>query len=93
MEIRYKNYPLSRKLTQKSRFAALATHPVVGMAIGAVPGLICAFLLPDSVQIPLAVMAVGIVAGLILAPRLHKKLDARYDAEYEKLRAQKQQTQ
>lgn len=91
MKIRYKNYPLSKKLTQKSRLAALATHPVVDMAIGVIPGMICAFLLPDSVQIPLVVMAVGMVAGLILGPRMHKKLDAKYDAEYEKIRAEKKQ--
>lgn len=85
MTIRYTNYPRSKELTGKSKRIATLTHPVYGIILGVLPGLLAAFLFPSSAAVPLVVMFAGIVAGPILLRILRKKKFAQLDEEYEKL--------
>ena len=85
MRISYRSYPLSKKLDQKSLRIATLTQPLTSMAIGVVPGMACAFLFPNSVEIPMTVMMVGMVGGLVLGPVIRKKMYAKMDAEYARI--------
>jgi len=79
----YKNYPLSKELTQKSLQLSKMTHPLCALVWGALPGLILVVAFPSSFS--MIVMLAGMVAGPILAPRIRKKKSAKLDEEYAKL--------
>lgn len=82
---KYKNYPMSQELTEKSKRVGMLTKAIYGIILGVLPGLAAAFIFPSSVEIPMVLMVVGMIAGPILLALLRKKLFAKYDAEYEKL--------
>jgi uncharacterized membrane protein YeaQ/YmgE (transglycosylase-associated protein family) len=85
LHFKYKKYPLSEELTKKSMRVGTLTHPLYGIIFGAIPGVLSAFLLPSSVEIPLFLLFAGAVGGPILLSVVRKKLFAKYDAEYEQL--------
>lgn len=85
IHFKYKNYPLSKELTEKSKRVGTLTHPLYGIVLGVLPGLLAAFIFSSSVEIPMVLMLVGMVAGPILLSVVRKKKFAKYDAEYEKL--------
>ena len=85
MRINYKKYPLSQKLTDKSLNIALLTRPLHGLALGVLPGMICAVLLPNSLTLPLVLMGIGMVGGPVLLRIVRKKMYVKLDAEYEKI--------
>lgn len=85
LHFEYKNYPLSKELTQKSARVGSWTHPLYGFALGAMPGIACAMLFPTSFTVPMILLFGGIVAGPILLTRYRKKKFAQFDAEYEQL--------
>ena len=91
MRISYRNYPLSEELTNRSRKIAVFTNPLACMCIGIIPGIAAMVLLPNSVEVPMMLMMLGMVGGLVLAPIIRKKKYAKLDAEYEEIvRASKQ---
>lgn len=85
----YKTYPKSRKLTDRSRLVHMMTQPHIALAIGGLPGIILMAVLMEFTEIPMpilgAIVVAGMVAGLVLAPRIRKKKIAKYDAEYAEL--------
>lgn len=85
LHFKYKNYPLSQELTKKSMRVGTLTHPLYGIFLGVLPGILAAFIFPSSVEIPMILMFAGMVAGPILLSVVRKKKFAKYDAEYEKL--------
>ena len=82
---KYRNYPMSKELTEKRKRVGLLTQPIYGIMLGVVPGMLAAFIFSSSVTIPMVLMVVGMIAGPILLAQLRKKLFAKYDAEYAKL--------
>ena len=83
--VTYTNYPLSPKLTDKSRRIATLTKPIYGIILGAFLGILCTMAFPNSVTLPMIVMFAGIIACPILLAMLRKKKFAQYDAEYQKI--------
>lgn len=85
IRFRYKTYPLSQQLTNRSARVCTLTHPLYGLILGVIPGLLSAVLFPSSVTIPLIVIFAGIVAGPVLLAKYRKKKIAQFDAEYAEL--------
>ena len=85
LRFKYREYPQSPKLTQKSKRVGTLTHPLYGVILGGMIGVAAGFLFPDSVTIPMIFMFGGVVAGPILLAVYRKKKFAQYDAEYEEL--------
>ena len=85
--ITYTNYPLSPKLTNKSKRVATLTKPLYGISLGAFLGILCAMAFPNSITVPMIVMFGGMVAGPILLAQLRKKKFAQFDEEYQKILA------
>ena len=79
--VSYKNYPLSKKLTQKSRSVAILTQPFYGIILGALFGVMSFIFIPFP-PVAMALMVVGAVVGVILLRKLRLKKFAKYDAEY-----------
>ena len=85
VHFKYREYPLSAELTKKSQRVGVLTHPLYGIILGGLPGILAACLFPSSVAFPLVLVFAGIVAGPILLNVYRKKKFAQYDAEYEKI--------
>lgn len=79
--VEYKNYPLSKKLTRKSRSVAILTQPFYGIMLGALVGVMSFAIIPFP-PVAMVLMVVGAVAGVILLRKLRTKKFAKYDAEY-----------
>ena len=89
MRLYYKTYPKSKKLTARSQFIHMMTRPHFALAMGGLPCIILMVVLMEFTEIPTpilgAIVVAGMVAGLVLAPRIRKRKIAKYDAEYAKL--------
>lgn len=85
IRFRYKTYPLSQELTNKSARVCTLTHPIYGFVLGVLPGTLISMAFPSSTTIPIVLMFSGIVAGPILLGKYRKKKIAQLDAEYERL--------
>lgn len=83
--IKYRNYPNSPELTNKSIRVATLTSPIYGVMLGVIPGIASPVIFPSSLTLPLVLMFVGIVAGPLLLRAYRKKKFAQYDAEYQRL--------
>ena len=83
--IKYKNYPNSQELTNKSLRVATLTSPLYGLMLGVVPGVVGAMIFPSSAAVPLVLIFAGIVAGPLLLRAYRRKKFAQYDAEYARL--------
>ena len=86
---KYKKYPLSEKLTDKSERVGLLTSPFYAIFIGVIVGFI-AYLISDrlshgSSDIQFTLFYVCIIVVPILLFIYRKKKFAQYDAEYEQL--------
>ena len=84
----YKKYPLDPKLTAKSKAVALLTHPVVGIALGMIVGMV-AVPLKESEAAVLLIAAGCMIGSSLLLNKLRIRKNAEYDAAYAKLLADK----
>lgn len=85
VSITYRNYPLSKELTEKSRRIATLTSPLAGLMWSVVPGVLGIMVPPKTSSMPFVLMLVGMAAGLVLSPIIRKKQYAKLDAEYAKI--------
>ena len=85
----YKKYPLDPKLTAKSKAVALLTHPVVGIALGMIVGMVAAVPLKESEAAVLLIAAGCMIGSSLLLNKLRIRKNAEYDAAYAKLLADK----
>lgn len=87
MRFTYRNYPLSKKLTNKSRSIAYLTQPLIAACVGMMPGLLCAFFLFGILPLPVlaVIMIAGVVVALKQAPKIREKKYAQLDAQYAKI--------
>lgn len=96
LHYKYKEYPLSEELTAKSKRVASLTHPlcciVLGCSLGILPGFIFSMLFPSSLVIPTMLCITGIMVGPVLLFLYREKKFAEYDAEYEALLTQIQES-
>lgn len=81
----YKNYPMSKELTEKSKLVGRRTHPVCALALSVLPTLLMVFLAPDYMHFGLIASAVMVVPCIILMKKHREKKFAQFDAEYAKL--------
>lgn len=82
---RYKQYPLSEKLTQKSYIVASFTHPLFGFGLGIVLSFALAIALNVSSGAFDVLLVMGMVGGPIAFWIIRVKKFAQYDAEYAKI--------
>ena len=82
MRFAYRNYPGYPELTAKRKRVAVLTHPVYGIILGALPGILAAILFPSAIAVPIIVLLVGAVAGPILLKRYRNREFARIELEY-----------
>ena len=85
LTFKYRNYPKSPELTEKSRRVGTLTHPLYGIALGAIIMVVLGNLFPAAVELVCMLGVAGMIAGPILLVRYRKKKFAQFDAEYEKL--------
>ena len=81
----YKNYPLSPELTRKSQRVGTLTHPIYGVMLGALIGILVGAVFSFSVAIPLIALFAGVVGCPILLSKYRKKKFAEFDREYQKI--------
>lgn len=85
LSFKYRNYPLSPELTEKSKRVGRLTHPLYGFVLGAMLFPILGSLFPSSMEIAMIPTVIAMIAGPILIVQFRKKKFAQYDAEYEKI--------
>lgn len=85
LTFKYRNYPLSPELTEKSKRVGQLTHPLYGIILGAMVFFVAGNLFPSSVEFVSMLGVAGMIAGPILLVQFRKKKFAQFDAEYEKI--------
>lgn len=83
--ITYKHYPLSEKLTEKSKNVASWTRPLFGFGLGTVLSFALSMALNVSSDASTVLMVIGMIGGPIALLIIRAKKFAQYDAEYAKI--------
>ena len=81
----YRQYPLSEKLTNKSKNVAFFTHPLFGLGLGTALWLGLSIALDLSSDASNVLMGIGMIGGPIALLIIRAKKFAQYDAEYAKI--------
>lgn len=81
----YRQYPLSEKLTNKSKNVAFFTSPLFGFGLGTALWIGLSMLLDLSSDASNVLMGIGVIGGPIALWIIRMKKFAQYDAEYAKI--------
>lgn len=71
---KYRYYPQAPELNERSKRVCFLTHPICGCVLGCWLGMLSTILFPDSVNIPMTLMCIGMVSGPVLMHLLRKKI-------------------
>lgn len=81
---KYRKYPLSAELTEKSKRVATYARPLYGFFLGMLPGIITTMLFPYSILPPILGLA-GVLIGPVLMVFYRDKKFEEFDAAYEQI--------